>query len=581
MTFPVAGGYSPDDTPATEAEANLGVREFYAELASDTVVLDPGLSLVRRPDAISVDYLTAFTLGPYNIADFSRGPVDRPWKVRAVGNRIYYARLNEARTGFENEVFLFEFIGPPPLEIDAAFDQSARILVCMERATGIGDASEVWIYFFDPTLPGFVLTNFGSGRTPRALLDDAVDSNNADILVFYLRDGVGMCWRQQRDRYLTQYIVPDSIPVVDGGAGILYGPIVVAYPDGDVPNVQDGSVGSQYLFANAGGVAIQVYAQGIYPFLSVAGTHFQKQYVRIGEAPYPQGLIDIWFKTPISGVEIEAVGALFDNAVMIAYAKNWGEEVGRVYFPKSSIGEPRPRRGIWRPTAEISYVSLLASATDVTSWDNLKIRVAPPVLPPPNDPLLPNLAFASIEDVYKSTDNRVHILLSIHDQVTGTYRFYVKATVIYPIKVDIEAWKMIHALPLPAGFLVKVLKYAVLPGMTDPLGNPPDGFTDIDAWKMTHTNPQSGTLVTVLYLHTLYDVDTWQMGHALPQLGSLVPVAGVTLLTHTLFDIDAWKMTHTIPQSWAMTLVVITHTLYDIDSWKMIPAIPVAGGSLT
>jgi hypothetical protein len=569
---------TPDDNPATEAEAILGIREFYDELASPTVQLDEGLSLQRRVDAISLDYLTAYTLGPYLSGDFSRGPVDRPWRIRAVGNQVYSSRLNEARTDFDPEVLLFNFAGPPPIEIDAAFDQAAHILVCMERATGLSDASEIWIYYYDPFALAYTLTNFGSGRTPRALLDDAVDSNNADILVFYLRDDVGMCWRQQRDRYVTQYVVPDSIPVVDGGVGVLPDPISLHYLGFEHPNV-DGSVGSTYLEGFAGGVRILAYAQGIYPFLANSGTHFQKQFVKAGEAPYPQGYIDISFDKPVSGVEIEAVGALYDNAVMIAYARNWGEEVGRVYFPHSSVGEPRPRRGIWRPTAEISYVALLPSATDVTSWDNLKIRVTPPVLPPANDPLLPDLPFASIEDVYKSTDNRVHILLSVHDELTGTYRFYTKATVIYPLKTDIDSWKMIHALPV-GDYLVKVLKYVVLPGGLDPLGNPPEGFTDIDAWKMTHTNPQSGTMVVVLYLHTLYDVDSWLMGTAVPQLGSLVPVSGVNVIAHTLYDIDAWKMTHTIPQSGVITLVVITHTLFDIDSWKMISAIPV-GGSLT
>lgn len=572
---------SNDDNPATEAEAILGKREFYAELASPTVQLDQGLSLVRRLDAISLDYLTAYTLGPYLSGDFSRGPIDRPWKVYAVGNQVYQARLNDARTDFDPPTLLFNFAGPPPEEVDAAFDQAAHILVCMERPTGLGGAPEIWIYFFDPFASAYVLTNFGAGRTPRALLDDTVDSNNADILVFYLKDDTGMCWRQQRDRYLTQYVVPDSVPVVDGGAGTLYGPIVLCYPNGDVPNVLDGSVGSQQIIGAAGGVNVSARAQGIYPFLAVCGTHFQRQFVRIGEAPYPQGLVDIFFSQPVSGVEIEAVNALFDNGIMIAYGKTYGEEMGRVYFPKSSIGEPRPRRGIWRPGRDIWMISLLASATDVTSWDNLKIRTVPPVLPPPNDPLLPNLAFSNIEDVYKSSDNRVHILLSIHDQVTGTYRFYVKATAIYPLKVDIEAWKMLHTIPQGGGQLVQILKYVVLPGMTDPIGNPPAGFTDIDAWKMTHTNPQSGTLVTVLIIYVLYDIDTWQMTHALPTVGSLVPVAGVNLIVHTLFDVDTWKMTHTIPQSGVMTLVVITHTLFDIDSWKMVHAIPVAGGSLT
>lgn len=51
-------------------------------------------SAVRRPDAISPDYLTSFTVGPVAVADVSRGMVDRLWKVRLVGHTIMIARTN-------------------------------------------------------------------------------------------------------------------------------------------------------------------------------------------------------------------------------------------------------------------------------------------------------------------------------------------------------------------------------------------------------------------------------------------------------------------------------------------------------
>jgi hypothetical protein len=196
-----------DDVPVNLGGISVTSKEFQAEWADPESRLDDGLSIDRRPDAISFDYLNCYSLGPIQLGDFSAGPVNRPWRIRASGGIIYSSRQGDDGI-FEPEEIVFTFSGTGATEIDAAFDQSAHILVCMERATGVGGSPEIWIYYYDPFLVDYALTNFGAGRTPRAILDDILDSANADILVFYLADSVGMCWRQQRERYLTERVVP-------------------------------------------------------------------------------------------------------------------------------------------------------------------------------------------------------------------------------------------------------------------------------------------------------------------------------------------------------------------------------------
>src|SRR5690606_30407178 len=154
------------------------------------------------------DYLTAHTLGPIAVADPSRGLVARVWKAWTPdGYEVRLAGANGAGNAWIDERVLFTIDdgGPPILELDIAFEQNGQPVVCLERATGVGGASEVWIWFYDPTVPGMVLQNFGPGRTPRALLDRPHDQADSDVCVFYVRDDIGrIVYRQQRDRYAVE-----------------------------------------------------------------------------------------------------------------------------------------------------------------------------------------------------------------------------------------------------------------------------------------------------------------------------------------------------------------------------------------
>lgn len=168
-----------------------------------------GTSTSRRPDAVSLDYLTCFTIGPIREGDVSQGMLHSVWRVRAVDNSVLVSRENDDKTAWEDEVELFSYEGAPILEIDAAFEQNGRLVVCAERATFIDDSSEIWLYWYDPTVPGFVFSNLGSGRTPRALLDDPFNVQDSDVLLLYVSDlDDSVVLRQQRDRYEDEILVP-------------------------------------------------------------------------------------------------------------------------------------------------------------------------------------------------------------------------------------------------------------------------------------------------------------------------------------------------------------------------------------
>lgn len=208
------------DTPVEDVQeptASDTVREFFVDFDTVSHFLSSGASLTRRLDAISLDYLTAYSIGPIADGDASGGTRARVWRARAVNDetsgtgQIFIANSNDSNTAWINEVLLFSYVGTAR-EIDLAFEQAARPVVTLEIAGRIN------LYWFDPTQSDFVVTDFDDGRNPRVLLDAPNDTANSDVLLFYIRDASDrVVYRQQRDRYATRY---DS-PLVNVGSKFL------------------------------------------------------------------------------------------------------------------------------------------------------------------------------------------------------------------------------------------------------------------------------------------------------------------------------------------------------------------------
>lgn len=183
-------------------------REYEADFEEAGYSLS-GTSTTRRPDAISLDYLTAYTFGPYAIGDVNtEGAYSRPWKCRVSGNSVYVAKANDSNTAWMAETLLFTNTGAAIREIDVSFEQLGRPVVCAEKADG-----HIWIYFFDPVTPaGFKFLDFGLGRTPRCVLDNPPDVTDSDVIVFFIDDVQNrIVYLTQRDRYLVKVAV--ALPV--------------------------------------------------------------------------------------------------------------------------------------------------------------------------------------------------------------------------------------------------------------------------------------------------------------------------------------------------------------------------------
>ena len=187
----------PQVTPYTNPLPET--REYQAQFAISPFLVSSSISL--RPDAVSFDYKTAFTLGPIAVGSGSSGLFDKVWRVRADDqNNVWYSV--EEGTGWSIEQLLMTYAGNPIIELDAAFEQLGRINFVAQRNTGTGDTPEVWLYWFDPLESNFVFQNLGSGRTPRISLDDWQTPSRSDVLVFYIDDTENKIrYRVQRERF--------------------------------------------------------------------------------------------------------------------------------------------------------------------------------------------------------------------------------------------------------------------------------------------------------------------------------------------------------------------------------------------
>ncbi len=199
--------------PRPDPPAGGGFRQYQADFAGE---LD-GLSASVRPDALVLDPNIAYSLGPVAEGDDSDGPIAWAWRVRVASNGdVLLSRENDTRDAWGAETLLFTITGALPTEVDLTFEQAGRAVVCAERPTGALGASEVWLYYLNPIVPGFVFENFGAGRTPRVILDNPGNPDVSDVLWLYINPlTAALELRQQRDRYLVVYPGPSLASIAE------------------------------------------------------------------------------------------------------------------------------------------------------------------------------------------------------------------------------------------------------------------------------------------------------------------------------------------------------------------------------
>lgn len=242
----------------------LGRHDFQADFVGETT---DNVTLTHRPDAIAFDSMTAFSLGPVEDGDVSENITSWAWYIRADNDAkiVYIARETDDRTDWRPEIPLFAFVGMNLIEVDLAFEQAGRPLVCASRATGLAGAREVWLYWFNPVGSAFEFASFGQGRTPRCLIDNPLDANDSDIMVFYVNDTVGgVCFRQQRDRYAIEYVTP-FMGGAESSPGVFLPPVADIYVE-DVIRTSDNRLVVLCSGHKLGRYQFHKLVSGLYPF---------------------------------------------------------------------------------------------------------------------------------------------------------------------------------------------------------------------------------------------------------------------------------------------------------------------------
>ena len=158
-----------------------------------TDVVTSGGSLETRPDSFALDYQTAWAFGPIETGSIVSGSLTSSWRAEnsystaTQTGSILLSRENDDGSNWRASTVLFSYSGSALQEIDIGFDQAGRAVICADRIEMVNDVSQslVWLYRFVGSQ--FEFSPIATGSTPRVLLDDTIDTNANDVIVFYIR----------------------------------------------------------------------------------------------------------------------------------------------------------------------------------------------------------------------------------------------------------------------------------------------------------------------------------------------------------------------------------------------------------
>lgn len=162
------------------------------KLASEKV---PAPYLNKRRVGLLEDY----EQGGVALQDPSQGLLYQTWHCFLEGNDIKAEAPNTVAT---------TLLSAPDVEqVSLAFDQN------MQPNVAYVSAGQAYWWWYDTTTQSHqTMTMASDVLTPRATLDDKRTPNlgNSDIIISYIR-GTSLYYRQQRDRYATEYFLEDNV----------------------------------------------------------------------------------------------------------------------------------------------------------------------------------------------------------------------------------------------------------------------------------------------------------------------------------------------------------------------------------
>lgn len=142
--------------------------------------------------------LIDYELGGVAVSDPSQGLMLRAWRMRwfegnfildapGVAPAVVLARANVSEFSF-------------------TFDQNMKVFITFVDSIG------AFYWWYDATLPGYRTVQMANDVvTPKCSLDDKRlnETSKSDIILAYIRSGK-LCYRQQRDRFGTEYVLKDD-----------------------------------------------------------------------------------------------------------------------------------------------------------------------------------------------------------------------------------------------------------------------------------------------------------------------------------------------------------------------------------
>lgn len=143
--------------------------------------------------------LVDYEMGGAALNDSSAGLWVKLWRVRVDGDVVLL--------GPDGETEQSAFTRPGISEVALAFDQNMQPVVAFVQD------GQAWLWWYDSAVPGMVFTQIAGAVNPRLTLDDKrpVQVASSDVILAYLRGG-SLYYRQQRDRYLTEYLLSADPP---------------------------------------------------------------------------------------------------------------------------------------------------------------------------------------------------------------------------------------------------------------------------------------------------------------------------------------------------------------------------------
>lgn len=152
----------------------------------------------KHPYPLTDEITKAYEWGGIDITDTSQGFAASLWVLQYISGELHLGKINTPLVPVLT-------VGAGVAKVALAFDTSMRPAYAWQ----IGEDSCV-LRYYDTVLADFTEITFTGIYSPCLTLDDSrtQSSSVSDIIFAYLK-GNQLCYRQQRDRFLIEYVLAE------------------------------------------------------------------------------------------------------------------------------------------------------------------------------------------------------------------------------------------------------------------------------------------------------------------------------------------------------------------------------------